>query len=201
VLLKIDQSDRGRTLYYPLASIHHFVAPNDKGAFWIFPVDSGEEADPLLIKGDHAADLIRQCEALCAQEEVTVRKVKIDEREAQQFGKEVPSEDLAEWLEDFGGLLLQRGYEPPPVVNLCIAAQRLKANPAPPSPSPIEINPDVAALLDRLTDNARDFDDPKDVHSFNPQLADDLRRAVELIRFGRRATGQPDAGNREDDSR
>jgi hypothetical protein len=77
------------------------------------------------------------------------------------------------------------------------------SRPAP--PSPIEISPDVAALLDRLSRRA-DWHYVEDgidrrVRQFDPEHADDLRRAVELIRFGRRATGQPDAGNMEDDSR
>jgi hypothetical protein len=70
----------------------------------------------------------------------------------------------------------------------------------PSTPSPIEINPDVAALLDRLETEARYRSNATSV-AFDPQHADDLRKAVELIRFGRRATGQPDAGRGEDDSR
>jgi hypothetical protein len=67
--------------------------------------------------------------------------------------------------------------------------------------APIEINPDVAALLDRLEGMAKFFGNPMDADTFFPSHVDDVRRACELIRFGSRATGQPDAGNMEDDSR
>jgi hypothetical protein len=78
---------------------------------------------------------------------------------------------------------------------------RAKFKPAPSTPSPIEINPDVAALLERLEAFAEYLYREENPHTFLPRKADDIRRAVELIRFGRRSTGQPDAGKREDDSR
>lgn len=70
-----------------------------------------------------------------------------------------------------------------------------RTRPASPA-NAIEINPEVAGLLERAEINARDFEDPKDVHTFFPQLSRDLRRMIELIRFGANATGQPAAGGK-----
>lgn len=68
------------------------------------------------------------------------------------------------------------------------------ASSAPSGPSPIvEITPDVAALFVRLEALAGELTDPH-TPAWMPERADDIRRACELIRFGRAATGQPDAG-------
>lgn len=89
--------------------------------------------------------------------------------------------------------------EPGPLIAaICNAwlldrAEKETPSDRPAKPSPIAITPDVHTLLARLESKASDFEDPNKV-PYLPVFASDLRKAVELIRFGANATGQPNAG-------
>jgi len=199
VLLKIPNPGAG---YYlaPLSSLDS-ISVLDVGEVNVRWTDGSK----TVLTGDQAADLIRQCEVPCApgptqptpapsgpspahpdDDEGLCQQLLSLAQSCESRGGDFTGRDAAECLRGIVGDV-RTG-------SLAIPA------PAPLAPAPIEINPDVAALLVRLEEYAAQVMRPAR-DSFDPGHADDLRRAVELIRYGRRATGQPDAGQGEDDSR